>query len=164
MEIEDLWEFSSVESEKNLPEEIDVPTDDKKKNELIALQDFIEKNRKVSFHEKFLEKLFEFRKKHNLENIDFYKKAGIDRRVFSSMMKKEDYTPSKKTAVSLVLAFEMSLKEAKEFLALAGLSFSESEAQDLIIQYFIMKGEYDISKINQVLSSNNVPLLGDPLE
>lgn len=135
-----------------------------KKKDLISLKTFIEKNRKVSFQQKFIEKLIEFKKNHNLENIDFYKKAGIDRRVFSSIMKNKDYIPSKKTAINLLFAFEMNIKEAKEFLALAGLSFSENDIQDLIFQYFIMKGEYDILKINQILSSNNLPLLGNILE
>jgi len=92
--------------------------------------------------------------------VDVYKKANIDRRLFSKIRNEQRYIPSKRTAIALAIALELSLDETRDLLKRAGFSLSRSLLFDVIIEYFIMKGIYDIYEINDVLFSYDLPVLG----
>ena len=79
-----------------------------------------------------------------------YKKAGIDRRVFSRL-RKNDYQPSKNTAILLAMALNLSLDEAKDLLEKAGYSLSRSNKSDVIVMYFLEEGNHDIYALNETL-------------
>ena len=89
-----------------------------------------------------------------------YKKANVDRRLFSKIRSDPAYRPSKPTVLAFAMALELSLPEARDLLNRAGFSLTRSSKFDLILEYFLQKRFYDINQINLVLFNYDLPLLG----
>lgn len=125
----------------------------------VKIPDFLKKNSgrqeldKVlaQKEESFSEMLLRMIDEKGLKDSDVYKRANIDRRLFSKIRADEDYVPSRKTAISFCLALQLELEEAKKLLATAGYTLSASSRFDLIIMYLIEKCEYNIHFVNIVL-------------
>ena len=108
----------------------------------------------------FQQKLFELIDASGMDDVTVYKKANIDRKVFSRIRCKEDYRPTKKTAVAFAIALELDMPAMLDLLARAEIAFSPSSKFDLIIAYFITHQIYDIFEINAVLFQYGQPILG----
>ena len=108
----------------------------------------------------FRDKLFELIDARGLTDPEVYKRANIDRKLFSKIRSSEDYTPKKKTALALAVALKLSLAETEDLIARAGYALSPSSRFDTIIKYFITHSDYDIYKINATLFLYDEPLLG----
>lgn len=93
-------------------------------------------------------------------DVQVYKKANIDRKLFSKIRTGKDYTPTKRTALALAIALELSLQETEDLLARAGYVLSHSRLFDTIVEFFIGSGRYDIYEINEVLFQYDQPILG----
>ena len=91
---------------------------------------------------------------------EVYKKANIDRKLFSKIRNNPQYQPSKTTALAFAIALELNLDETRDFIGRAGFAISHSNKLDIIVEYFIKRGEFDIFLINDTLFSFNQPLLG----
>lgn len=101
--------------------------------------------------ETFSEMIIRKIRENGIKNSDCYKKAHIDRRLFSKIISDPFYTPQKTTAISFALSLELSLLEFEDMLRKAGFALSNTYPFDLIIKYLILNNIYDINFINEIL-------------
>ena len=109
----------------------------------------------------FQKRLFKLIDASGKDDVTVYKKANVDRKLFSSIRCKADYKPKKKTAVAFAIALELDLPTTLDLLSRAELTFSPSSRFDLIVTYFITHKIYDIYEINATLFKYNQPILGE---
>ena len=110
--------------------------------------------------ESFSEALLRHIDARGLSDPEVYKRANIDRKLFSKIRKNPWYQPSKPTAVALGVALELDLDELRDLIGRAGYALTHASKADLIVEYFVTQGVYDVLAINEALYAFGQPLIG----
>ena len=109
----------------------------------------------------FAEYLWRLIDKKSMTDVETYKKANLDRRIFSKIRNEKNYMPSKRTILAIAIALECDFKETNTLLHRAGYHLSKSSEEDIIIGYFIENQIYDLFLINEVLDHFGFKTLGN---
>ena len=110
--------------------------------------------------ESFSQMLMRIMIEKDCSNPDVYKRANIDKKLFSKILSSKDYHPSKKTCQALSIALRLPFSESQKFLSSAGYSYTHSSRFDIALEYFMNKGIYDINEINIQLFQMHLDTLG----
>ena len=148
------WRRRRIERRREETEYHFPPAEPEDKKEDVSLDDML-----LQSGETFQQQLFKYMKDKGLKNATVYKRANMDRKLFSKISKNVDYQPKKKTAMALAIALQLDLPDMEDLISRAGFALSPSNRSDLIVEYFVTQKKYDIMEIDSALFDYGQPTL-----
>ncbi len=124
----------------------------------MSLQDRLDQTEKT-FSQYLLDLLME----KDMRNSEVYRRAEVSRQLFSRILNTPHYQPTKSTAIQLAIGLQLDLPQTQKLLETAGYVLTRSSKADLVVQYYIERGEYSIPLINTALYDSKLPLLSTGL-
>lgn len=94
-----------------------------------------------------------------MENAEVWKRAIVDKKVFSKIKNNPDYHPQKLTALCLCIGAKLNLDESRDLLARAGYALSPCDKTDIIFSYFIENEIYDMIELDIQLEEHGLPCI-----
>ncbi|MBR5229721.1 MAG: hypothetical protein IKW01_02600 [Firmicutes bacterium] len=145
---------------------LDIWEEDEKADRRAELPELLQSDRRLEdlvaqTTETFQQALFRMIDERGLKDSEVYKRANMDKELFSKIRSNADYQPKIITAISLALALRLNLDETRDFIGRAGFALTHTSKFDIIIEYFIENKNYDLFEINQVLFAFGEPLIGN---
>lgn len=95
----------------------------------------------------------------NMENAEVWKRAIVDKKIFSKIKNNANYHPNKLTALCLCVGAKLNLDESKDLLARAGYALSPCNKTDIIFSYFIENEIYDMIELDIQLEEHGLPCI-----
>ena len=113
-----------------------------------------------NLEETFSEMVLRLVDEKGYKDSEVYKRANMDRKLFSKIRSNPDYHPKKETVLALAVGLKLSVDETLDLLQRAGYTLSNSSKTDVIVRFFLEKGEHDIFLINEALFCFGEAVLG----
>jgi len=124
--------------------------------EMKALRIVLDKRRDKTFSEL----LFQYIRDRGFRDTYVYRRAQIDKRLFSKIRSDRDYKPARDTVIAFALALQCTLDEADKLLKSAGFQLSESNRRDFLIRHFFVNHVFDLIAVNEILDSFGEKIIG----
>lgn len=107
----------------------------------------------------FSEYLMYLIQERKMENAEVWKRAIVDKKIFSKIKTNPNYHPQKITALCLCVGAKLNLDETKDLLARAGYALSPCDKTDIIFSYFIENEIYDMIELDIQLEEHGLPCI-----
>ena len=115
--------------------------------------------KKAHLADSFSEYLLYLIQSRGMTNVEVYKRAIVDKKLFAKIKNDSSYHPQKLTCLQLCMGAKLNLDETRDLLARAGYALSPCDMRDVIFSYFIENEIYDMVDLDIQLEEYGIPCI-----